>query len=336
MGEYQYRAYPAAKYHYTGNTIVVKNPEEDAALGGGWADRPNAFDPYKGPRRLGPQHDPVKWVDQWSVEGLSEGDRKKIKAQLLKAHAAFWKRPDAPNADSEAMRLAFDGVARVLFETGLLNEQPLAKEIPELVWDSAIAGGWWRLASDTPQKIFPERLGRYWVWRDDSRNWNMLFTAEASEWQARLLEASASVSDPTEPPKAHALRKRAKSAAMRAGSAPARWQDVEISFLSDERVQISIGEQRETFNYAEMGFDDQRNGTPSRSWILLRGLAQNQGMIPETGRGAKGWAAIEKQIERTRKLLQSHFGILEDPLPFVKGVGYRLGCKIWQARSFDS
>jgi hypothetical protein len=68
----------------------------------------------------------------------------------------------------------------------------------------------------------------------------------------------------------------------------------------------------------------------------LRFLAQSQGVISSAARTTvKEWPAIEKQIGRTRKLLQSHFGISEDPLPFEKGVGYRLRFKIGCAPSFD-
>ena len=336
---YVFQAFPSCRYHYSGKTTTVQNSEEDAALGGGWAKSPTEFAPFQGPRRLLPQHDPVKWVDQWHVEGLSEGHRKKIKAQFLRAHAAFWDSPDAPDADTNAMRIACDGIGHILFDAGLLNEQHLTKDIPQLVWGSAIAGGWWRFASETRLNMFPEELGHYWVWRDDSRDWNLLFTPEAAEWRAKLLEASAPVSDPAETREAPARTKRTNTAAGPTASALARaqsWEEVKILFVSDERVQIWIADEHETRNYTEMGFADQRNGTPSKSWRVLLTLAQNQGMIPVSGRSAKAWAAIEKQIERTRKLLQSHFGISENPLPFYKGVGYRLRCKIGCAPSFDT
>jgi hypothetical protein len=237
------------------------------------------------------------------------------------------------------MKLAFDGVAHILFDAGFLNEQHLTKDIPQLVWDAAIAGGWWHLASETRQDMFREELGHYWVWRDDSRDWNLLFTAEAAEWLSKLLEVSGPVSDPAEVRKAQARKKLTKSAAGLTASAPARaqeWEDVIISFISDHRIQISIASEHETRNYTEMGFADQRNGRPSKSWTVLLTLARNEGMIPVTGRGAKGWAAIEKQIERIRRLLQNYFGISENPLPFHKGVGYRLRCKIGCAPSFDT
>src|ERR1017187_6395751 len=38
--------------------------------------------------------------------------------------------------------------------------------------------------------IFPEPLGHYWVYRDDTRDWQMLFHAETAKWRSKLLEAS--------------------------------------------------------------------------------------------------------------------------------------------------
>jgi hypothetical protein len=44
--------------------------------------------------------------------------------------------------------------------------------------------------------MFAEPLGRYWVFRDDSRNWDMLFVAETAAWKARMLKAATVISDP--------------------------------------------------------------------------------------------------------------------------------------------
>jgi hypothetical protein len=63
------------------------------------------------------------------------------------------------------MRRAFDGVGQVFFDARILTEQLLQGEIPDLVWDSAIAGGWYRFALESRERIFPERLGNYHVWR---------------------------------------------------------------------------------------------------------------------------------------------------------------------------
>jgi hypothetical protein len=190
---YIFQEYPKAKYHWSGKTVTVQNADEDTALGGGWANSPSAFDAYKGPRRARIEdRDPCKWLDEWSVPGLSSEHRKKIKAQLLRAEGAFERSPDADpeSAALACMRQAFHGIAGVLVDAGILTEDLLRKEIPELVWDSAIAGGWWRRASETRQDIFPEQRGHYWVWREDSRDSKELFRAETRDWEARLQEVA--------------------------------------------------------------------------------------------------------------------------------------------------
>lgn len=188
---YIHQEYPKVKYHWDGKTITVKSADQEAALGAGWANRPTEFEPYKDARRIrAERHDPGKWLDEWSVPGLTLEHRRKIKAQLLRADSAFERSLDS-DPDGGAlfsMRQAFDGIASVLFEAGILTDDVLSKDLPQLIWDAAIAGGWWRPASETHQGIFPERLGHYWIWRDKSRDWNGLFRAEAVGWEAELLE----------------------------------------------------------------------------------------------------------------------------------------------------
>ena len=188
---YTDRDYPRWKYHWTKNALVVKNPQEETALGGGWADTPAAFERFKGvrPPRTD-QQDPTKWVNEWALPGLSVENQNGIKAVLLRADAAFSKSPDADSADLAAMKQAFDGIAKVLFEAGILTEQVLRSEISLLVWESAIAAGWWRSASEKPLDIFPERIGHYWVWRDESKDWAGFFRAETASWLSNLLEGS--------------------------------------------------------------------------------------------------------------------------------------------------
>ena len=183
--------YPKWRYHWTRKEVLVKNSDEERALGGGWANMPAAFDAYKGARPARTeQQNPVKWVDEWLVPGLCSDHRNKIKAALLRTDAVFARSPEAESDTRVAMRHAYDGIAKVHFDAGILVEQLLGKDIPELVWDSAIAAGWWRLASEKRQDIFPEHLGHYWVWRQESEDWHRLFRAEVAEWQSRLLDAS--------------------------------------------------------------------------------------------------------------------------------------------------
>ena len=54
------------------------------------------------------------------------------------------------------------------------------------------------------------------------------------------------------------------------GADAATWEGIEITFLSDERVQIHIGKTHETRNYAEFGFQDNKSKNPNRAWETLR------------------------------------------------------------------
>jgi hypothetical protein len=58
-----------------------------------------------------------------------------------------------------------------------------------------------------------------------------------------------------------------------------KWEEIEISFISDERVQIRRGKKTKTLNYAEFGFDDARTGSPNQAWGILRRLAELSGTI---------------------------------------------------------
>jgi hypothetical protein len=183
------REYPKYKHHWTKEAVVVESADEEAALGGGWADSATAFAPYQTPRPpKTEQQNPAKWVDQWPILGLTSDHRRLIKAQLLRADAAFWRSPDTPSAEMSAMRQAFDGVAKVLSEGGILTESVLRNDLSQLIWDSAIAGGWYRFASEEHEDIFPEQVGHYWVWRDEDSDWKALFHPETQSWLAWLLE----------------------------------------------------------------------------------------------------------------------------------------------------
>jgi hypothetical protein len=185
---FQYDEFPKVRYHWVKKEITVKDAEEELALSGGWGDLAD-FAPYRTPR-VSPadQQQLTKWVDGWFIDGLTGEHIRRIKAQLLRADSAFWSSPERDSADLSAMKLAFDGVAKVLFDGGILTRENLQGEIPILIWDAAIAGGWYRFASEVAKKIFPERIGHYFVWRDDTKDWNALFRAETGKWLAELLD----------------------------------------------------------------------------------------------------------------------------------------------------
>jgi hypothetical protein len=99
-------------------------------FGGLWSDRQ--------------QSDAPRWltamVDEVSFPDLPPDVRTKIKAQLLKAAAGCWKSSQL-SASPECMRQAFHAIAQVLFDAQILKAD-LLSEISLLVWESAVAGGW--------------------------------------------------------------------------------------------------------------------------------------------------------------------------------------------------
>jgi hypothetical protein len=102
---------------------------------------------------------------------------------------------------------------------------------------------------------------------------------------------------------------------------PARWDRLQITFLSDYTIQIeSSGEKPEVWGYAEMGLQDQRTKSPNLVWQLLRRLAELDGQIREDG---ASWKLIEKRMQRLRRFLVKFFNLPGDPIPFAKGNGYR-------------
>lgn len=108
------------------------------------------------------------------------------------------------------------------------------------------------------------------------------------------------------------------------------WKAIEITFLSDERIEICCGAtERKTYNYGELGFEDRRNGKPNRAWTTLREMAKKDGTIPRLSAG-KERAMVQKRIQEIRQSLRDYFRIDTDPIPFNGGVyqtSFKIGCK---------
>ena len=118
--------------------------------------------------------------------------------------------------------------------------------------------------------------------------------------------------------------------------APMSWQEIEIAFLSDERIEICSGGSRTTYNYAEFGFADRRSQKPIQAWAILREMSSSDrnGTIPRPLPG-KDKTTIQKRIEEIREKLRGHFKIQVDPIPF-NGSVYQASFKISRRSSFDT
>jgi hypothetical protein len=97
-----------------------------------------------------------------------------------------------------------------------------------------------------------------------------------------------------------------------------KWEEIEISFISDERVQVRRGKKSETLNYAEFGFEDARTGSPNQAWVVLRRLAERHGNIENEMEARMKWSKLEKRIQGIRSVLRNRFGIASDPIPFLE------------------
>jgi hypothetical protein len=135
-----------------------------------------------------PERNPIKWVDEWPLPGLSPEDRLSIKGHLLEAHALFHRIDDY----SKPMQQAFDRIAGVLFESGLLTSEVLNKQLSLFIFESALAADWyfWGPREDRTE-IFPGYLGNATAWKEFTDNLPRMFLAEISEWTGKLLHREA-------------------------------------------------------------------------------------------------------------------------------------------------
>jgi hypothetical protein len=114
----------------------------------------------------------------------------------------------------------------------------------------------------------------------------------------------------------------------------AQWTEVEIRFLSDERVQLTTPSGTETRNYAEMGFEDGRTKKPTKAWDTFQDLGQVHGVLL-VDRSPQGYIKQGKRVQEIRRVLRSHFGLADDPLPLREG-SYRAQFSVSRAPAFDS
>ena len=114
------------------------------------------------------------------------------------------------------------------------------------------------------------------------------------------------------------------------------WDTIEISFLSDERVQIRNGTDDKTYNYNEVGFEDSRDGKPNQAWATLRDLALEKGVLLIDAKRPSPWPKVEKRIQEIRKALRNHFRTSSDPILFKDGFGYQARFKISVSPSFHT
>jgi hypothetical protein len=167
-------------------------------------------DPFGGACRVAQtaQDSPLRTlrnVGGWPAS-LSDECVNQIETVLLGAAARCWTSPTLANEEgfdplssADVMRLAFDRIAQVLFDAGVLKpDRPIDSrdgvgldDIVLLVWETARLGDWLHLDEETRQAFRKQRNATD-VWSDQEA----LFRAETTKWKASLLAGSPSANAP--------------------------------------------------------------------------------------------------------------------------------------------
>ncbi len=163
--------------------------------------------------------------------------------------------------------------------------------------------------------------------------------ARIAHWEAKAMERTSDVAAPDTvtpvAPKSDPVEPETPDAEAPAELEVRDWEEVEIRFLSDERVQITIANRTETRNYAEFGFEDGRSKKPNLGWEMLRSLAEAGGTI-QRPTDERDWPSIEKRMQELRRIFRNRFKLSDDPLPLVERGGYQARFKISCGPSYNS
>lgn len=177
-----YQEYPKCKYHRTGKTVTVKDKEEEAELGEGWASSP------AGPFGLPEDSDPCRWLFADEIRGLPLDARKRIGAALWEAHAFIHESSadSGTEARRSSLKKAFDLFAQEYFSAGLLTKSLMNSVLPILVYDAAVSGGW-ETGAGTRNRRCTLQFGRYWVPAEVPGLLKSLFQPQIFKWEAKLM-----------------------------------------------------------------------------------------------------------------------------------------------------
>jgi len=96
-----------------------------------------------------------------------------------------------------------------------------------------------------------------------------------------------------------------------------KWEEVSMSFISNETLKIRARGQTKRYHYNQLGFQDKRQvDTPNKLWLMLKGIfASEYGRLAyeRTNLDISLTRKAQKTISRLRDLLKTIMGIEEDP-----------------------
>ena len=109
----------------------------------------------------------------------------------------------------------------------------------------------------------------------------------------------------------------------------ATWKDVNIRFLSDHMIQVTVLGCSKAFNYAEAGFENRKTQNPNYAWNLLRQFAGQNGQMERPQGKRSDLTRMEKDVQAIRKRFKELFKIPDDPfLPYRQEKCYQTIFKI--------
>lgn len=101
------------------------------------------------------------------------------------------------------------------------------------------------------------------------------------------------------------------------------WEDIQINFLNEEIVNITIKNKTHKASFKKMCFEDRRNGAPNRQWLFLYYLAKSNGQISWKDTTARMDVTKKKQL--LSKALKEYFKIPDDPFfPYKNEKSYTI------------
>lgn len=95
-----------------------------------------------------------------------------------------------------------------------------------------------------------------------------------------------------------------------------KWNEVTITFDSNERITIKFRDDIKKYNYVEMGFYNKKTNTPDSLWEFFKeGFAKNNGELPPnpTYMTSKERDLLRSRVKDLRKRLKTFFDVKDDP-----------------------
>jgi len=145
--------------------------------------------------------------------------------------------------------------------------------------------------------------------------------AEYADWATReklaafLLSPAVAIADNSGPQQTGAMR----VFEVQRGITVEHWGEVEITFLSEFRIQMTIGSEiQPPQTFAEMGFASKKSPkTPVAAWNALRLFAEREGVVSSLP-NVVDWSAFEKRVQEIRARFKARFGLSDDPITFKR------------------